>query len=58
MLLPETFSILMKSRQNRLIRLFIENGLPQFFDEISNEISNEIRSKITGANNLCTGISN
>ena len=45
---PETFSKLMKSRQNWLIREFVENGLPQFIDEISSEI--------TGANIMCTGI--
>ena len=45
---PEIFDKLMKSRQNWLIREFVEIGLPQFVDEISSEI--------TGANIMCPGI--
>ena len=45
---PETFSSIMKSRQNWLFREFIDMGLPQFIDEISSEI--------TGANIMSPGI--
>ena len=44
---PNIFEKLMKSKQNWLIREFIDLGLPQFIDEISSEI--------TGANIMCTG---
>lgn len=45
---PNIFEKLMKSKQNWLIREFIDLGLPQFIDEISSEI--------TGANiMMCTG---
>ncbi len=44
---PDIFDKLMKSKQNWLIREFIDIGLPQFIDEVSSEI--------TGANIMCTG---
>ena len=44
---PNIFEKLMKSKQNWLIREFIDLGLTQFIDEISSEI--------TGANIMCTG---
>ena len=45
---PNIFEKLMQSKQNWLIREFIDIGLPQFIDEISSEI--------TGANIMCTGV--
>ena len=44
---PDTFNCIMSSRQNWLIREFIDMGLPQFIDEISSEI--------TGANIMLPG---
>ena len=44
---PDTFNSIMSSRQNWLIREFIDMGLPQFIDEISSEI--------TGANIMLPG---
>lgn len=44
---PNIFEKLMNSKQNWLIREFIDLGLSQFIDEISSEI--------TGANIMCTG---